>query len=94
MSVEITSKVNNDKPDSITRDTKFPFLMRAKSNDTVVLFFDENKGTVVGAGSSSYYALLSSSNTFISCYNSEHWETVEEGTEYNIKITAKGYNQS
>ncbi len=93
MSVEITSKVNNDKPDSITRDTEFPFLMRTRTSGKVVLFFDENSGTVVDRGSSRSKELCFSVY-YISCFNSDIWETVEEGTEYDIKITAKGYNQS
>ena len=93
MSVEITTEVKKDKTEVVTKETKFPFLMRAKNNGMVVLFFDEKKGTVMKIGSSSYYPLLSSSTTFISCYDSDTWDTVENGTEYIIKLTFKGYDR-
>ena len=93
MSVEVITEVKKDKAGVLTIETKFPFLMRAKNNGMVVLFSGEKKGTVIDVGSPSHYGVLSSSTTFMSCYDSDTWETIEAGTEYSIKLTFKGYDR-
>ncbi len=92
MSVEVIAEVKDPNKGSVSKETKFPFPMRAKHDGKVVLFFEEKKGTLISGGESTSY-ILSNSHTYISCYDSGHWEKVENGAEYSIKLTFKGYDR-
>lgn len=89
MSIEIIAEVKEPR---LEESPRFPFPMRYKANGMIVLFFEETKGTVVCAGEGNKPTLYCETN-YISCFDSEHWETVEAGTEYSIKLTFKGYDR-